>query len=67
MSRLYYWNMASSKPLVYVVVERPHSEASRVKAVFKSEEAAQNAITQEFSDLYDYDVVPRTLYESITD
>lgn len=58
--------MTSGKPLVYVVVERPHSEASRVKAVFKSKEAARNAITQESSDLYDYDIVPRTLYESIT-
>jgi hypothetical protein len=62
--------MSEAKPLVYVVVEIPLAEDSnerRVKAVFKSKEAAQEAIDQEFSSrLFDYEIVPRTLYESIT-
>lgn len=59
--------MGLGKPLVYVVVEKPPDGDKRVKAVFKSEEAAQDAIEQEFSDRPDYDLVPQTLYESMTD
>jgi uncharacterized protein involved in tolerance to divalent cations len=59
--------MGSDKPLVYVVVEKPHSEDYRVKTVFKSKDAAREAIAQEFTDLHEYDVVPRTLHESMTD
>lgn len=63
--------MGEAKPLVYVVVEIPQTEDQserRVKAVFKSEEEAQKAIEQEFHDYgFRYEIVPRTLYESITD
>ncbi len=59
--------MTSSIPSVYVVVENPESENYRVKAVFTSEESAQEAIEQEFPSTNEYDIEVRTLYESITD
>lgn len=65
---VYILGMSSpSSSLVYVVVENPSSEECRVKAVFESEEAAREAIEQEFPDFAEYEVVPRTLYESITE
>lgn len=60
-------SMSIGKPLVYVVVEKPNTGNHRVKAVFESKEAAQDAIEQEFSDRHDYEIVRRTLYKSITD
>lgn len=54
------------KPLVYVVVENPSSEDWKVKAVFKSESAAREAIGNEFPEFNEYEIVRRTLYEDIT-
>lgn len=59
--------MSESRPLVYVVVEKSADGEKHVKAVFTSEEAAREAIEQEFFDDFEYQIEPRTLYESMTE
>lgn len=59
--------MDSGKPLVYVVVENPYSKDCRVKAVFETKEAAEEAIQEKFINSENYEIEARTLLESITD
>ena len=52
-------------PIVYVVVEKKSSDNKRVKAVFESESDAKIAIREHFRNDSQYEIVPRSLYESL--